>query len=321
MTNEITLQDLLEQSQSYDELKNEYVAKVADLAFDEQARMLVPADLFNLPVALPMTDWALRQVCDKLGPPPYGYMRDCPQDLRSENLNYWRERGNGKSWFIREYKGHARGVLTPEYAKINNTEVLEMIAELMVNTPHWLIRPWVDPDALHLKIAMAATEDGNYAIGAYVSNGEIGNLMVRVLPFIQRHSCENSILYVEGGFTQRHYRVTPAFIFGALKEKIGQALGLASDMLNQVVRAEAEKIPDIAKMVEAVCKQHGLSQPVHDAILMGTERAKTRMGLVNGLSFAAHQFDDIEMAIRLESMAGAVLAGNNPLKLKSYVEE
>jgi len=49
---------------------------------------------------------------------------------------------------------------------------------------------------------------------------------------------------------------------------------------------------------------------VHDLILIGTEGHKTRFGLVNGLSFAAHQVEDVEHTIELEALAGAVLMGH-----------
>jgi hypothetical protein len=304
-----TLSDLIEQSTRLDQDKADYLAGIADITFDQQARIVIPDSLFNAVTPLEMTDWALRQACEKLGPPPAEYMRVCPPPLRATNLNHWRESGNGKSWFVRADGDKARAVLTQEYTPVANTRVLEMTQELLGNTPYNLVHPFLDADTLHVKISVADTKDGHYAVGAYIGNGEIGNHAVRVWPFIQRHACTNSILYTDGGFEQRHYKVTPAFIFGALKEKIGQAIGMASEMLDQIVRAEAEHIPDLADVIADLCKQKGLSQPVHDLILIGTEGNKTRFGLVNGLSFAAHQIDDIEHTIELEALAGAVLMG------------
>ena len=196
-----------------------------------------------------------------------------------------------------------------------------MVAEVVGDTPHELIRPWVDADTLHLKICVADDQGGNYGIGAYVGNGETGNRAIRVAPFIQRHACTNSIIWVEGGWEQRHYRVTPAFIFGAIKEKLGQAIGMATELLEHLVRAEMDKIDDFGVMVERLCKEKGLNQGTRDLVLMGSERAQTRLGLVNGLSYAAHQVGDPELAIDLESMAGAILVGRNSLfSTRDYAE-
>jgi len=315
-----TLSELIDLSTELDQNKADYLARVGDIDFDDQARIVVPDNLFNASTPLELTDWALHQVCEKLGPPPYDYMKRCPLSLRAYNLNHWRANGNGKTWFVRAYGEKARAVLTPDYTPVLSTKVLEMTQELLGTTPYRLVRPYVDADTLHVKISVADTKGDNYAIGAYIGNGEIGNYMLRIFPFLQRHSCTNSIIYQEGGFEQRHFHVTPAFIWGALKEKIGQAIGMATEMLDHIVRAEAENIPDLAHVIANLCKDKGLSQPVHDLILIGSESQNTRFGLVNGLSFAAHHMEDVDLAIRLESMAGAILMGN-PIKQGEMIDD
>lgn len=302
---------LLGLSTGMDEKKTDYISDLEDIWFSNDADIVVTNPAYgDMAVSLTPTDWALRQICDKLGPPPAKYMKRCPRHLRAENLNYWLGGMPQGYWFVRAYGENCRAVLSRQYVPIANTAVLTHAQQLLDGMGHWLIDPYVSPDTLHVKIGMAQGPGGAYAVGAYLGNGEIGNRSFRILPFVQKTSCSNSIIYAEGGFVQRHVSVTKAFVYGALKEKLGQAFGLAANVLERMVMAEAEKIPEIAKVVDHICRQHNLSQAVKDNILLGTEGEKTRMGLVNGISFAAHASDlSMESQIDLETLAGAQLIG------------
>jgi len=308
------MEDLLALSSGMDEKKTDYITPLEDVWFSYEAALVVNNSTFgDAAIALAPTDWALRQICEKLGPPPVKYMHRCPSELRADNLNYWlREMPQDEYWFVRAYGSNCRAVLSRRYVPIANTTVLSHAQKLLTDVGHWLIDPYVSPDTLHVKLGMAQQAGGAYAVGAYVGNGEIGNRSFRILPFVQKTSCSNSIIYAEGGFVQRHVSVTSAFIYGALKEKLGRVFGLAANVLERMVMAEAEEIPEIAKVVDTICRQYNLSQAVKDNILLGTEGEKTRMGLVNGISFAAHASDlPMEAQIDLETLAGAQLIGRS----------
>lgn len=306
---------LIEMSRKYDQEKTDFLVETNRICYDQNTcEMYVPAGLLNGVMPLTPTDWALQQLCTKLGPPPFKYMLQCPGHLRANNLDYWtRRQPDDKKWLIRAHGNAARAVLSDKYSPISNTKMLEVTQEVLGDTPYTLITPHLDADTLHLKVRLAS-DDGNYGIGVYVGNGEIGNRAVRVLPFIQRNACVNSIIYPEGGFIQRHIHVSIAFIWGAVKEKLGQAFGVATEMVEKMVKAEMEQIPDLRDVIRGIVKQKGLSQEVQDNIFIGTEGEKTRAGLVNGISYAASHGDlGIEAQINLETMAGAVLAEEGSL--------
>jgi len=50
---------------------------------------------------------------------------------------------------------------------------------------------------------------------------------------------------------------------------------------------------------------------------MGSEGQETRMGLVNGISFAAHHLGSADDANRMEALAGAILV--NPDSLFGHI--
>ena len=87
-------------------------------------------------------------------------------------------------------------------------------------------------------------------------------------------------------------------------------------MLDNVVAAETDNIPDIADIVADISKRKGFSNQLQADILMGTEGERTRMGLVNGLSFAAHASEElpVETRIGLEILAGALLQAQTPIQ-------
>ena len=310
------MNNLIEMSQKYDEHKTDFLVGANQIQYDQDTcEMYVPAGLLNGVTPLTPTDWALQQLCTKLGPPPLKYMLQCPGHLRATNLLHWtRKQPDEKKWLVRASGNAARAVLSDRYSPISNTKMLEVTQEVLGDISHTLITPHLDADTLHLKVRMAATNGDDYGVGVYIGNGEIGNRKVRVLPFIQRNACTNSIIYPEGGFVQAHIHVTIAFIWGAVKEKMGQAFGVAAEMVERMVRAEMEKIPDLGDVIRGIVKQTGLSQEVQDNIFIGIEGKKTRAGLVNGLSYAAsHGNLGIEAQINLETMAGAILAEEGSL--------
>jgi hypothetical protein len=299
----MNLDQLLEQSNQFDQDKNDYITSTDELTFF-QDKMMIADSLFNAGLTLGINDNALQQICNKLGPPPFSYMKACPNDLRADNLNYWRSQ-LGKNWLVRTYQDNARAVLSTEYTPIMNTRVIEMVRDIIGNTPYRIARPYVDPDTLHIRILVADDQGGRHAVGAYVGNGETGQQQVRVAPLIQRTSCDNSIIMVAQGWAQRHIYVSPAYIHGSIKEHLGQALKIATDTLNNVVEAEMDNIPNFGDVVTAIAKDKGLLE-YRDLIIMGSETDQTRMGLVNGLSFAARDAEQ-EHAIVMESLAGEYL--------------
>jgi len=322
------IQDLVENAKKLDETKTDYIVECKDVDFngDVKLNIAVPesglGNMLSAAVALGMTDHALDQICKKLGPPPTKYITECPPWLAADNLNYWKNRSD-KTWFVRADGDIARAVLSNIYTPILNSFVIDTISDYLGDTPHSVLRSsYLSPDTLHLKISLASSD--GYREGFYVGNCEIGTRSFRLSPFIQRNSCENSIIYLDGGVRQRHAYVTTGFLKGLVKESIGQLLNISHEMLEKVVKREVEEIPDVAKSIERICKLKGLSQEVHDDILIGTEGARTRMGIVNGLSYAAQRVSDVELQHNMESWAGAILVEDGSIfsKLKSeYVEE
>lgn len=318
------IEDLHDVAVEWANQKEDFSVDTSGIRYDDDtSAMIFPGGLFG-DVALPMNAHALWQVCDKLGPPPYSYLRNCPPDLAATNLNHWqRENHRDREWLVRSFSGEARAVLSSGYKPIDNDHVLGIVRDILAKEglSYKLIRPYLTPDRLHLKVSVADQSGGHYAIGFYVGNGEVGNAALKCRPFIQRHSCTNSIIFDEG-FSQSHVGsgLTVASLRVMLKAGIGTAIAVSAQSLEEVILAEEDEIPNLTAVIDNIATVNRYNNDTKSAIAIGTEGKMTRMGLVNGLSFAAHKVEglDQEDRIALEFFAGTVLKNESVLvKAKS----
>lgn len=316
-----TLSDLVEVSQSFDSGKVDFNVPSNTITHSD-GKMNVPMTLPNGEVVgyeqIEFEPLALQHASKLLGI-PYNYLVQCPADVRSYNMAYWQGtlgRSGRKSpeWLVRGYRPtpadtlRARAVLTGEYAPYMNTQMLQVVSNYIGDHKVELVRPYVDRDSLYVKIQVSNTQDGNYATGVVVKHGEIGNYQISVAPFVQRHSCTNSVVWLAGGWVHRHRWASLAWLEASIMEHVGHALKMTGVLHENMIRSASIGIPKFADVVRAVCKDNGFSQIVTDTVLMGSEGQGTRQGLVNGLSFAAHRANvEQDITVRLEELAGQVL--------------
>lgn len=305
------LSTIVKHLKGFDEEKSDGLFTTEMLGFNpDTCDIATPATLFAIQEEHALTDYALSRLCARLGPPPTKYMKECPPHLRATNLNHWmRKQPADKGWFLRFDGSVCRAVLSDQYTVFDNSTLAEGLLEIM-GDGYSIIRPYYDHDSLHLKfVTMSDPGDGNYAYGVYVGNGEIGNRALTVGGFVQRHSCTNSIILTDKNWRQEHrYGTTHEFLLQA-KIWMMRAAQFSIDAREQFAKKAMDEIGDFADVVSALCKRKGLTNEVRDNVLIGSEGAGNLFGLVNGLSWAAHQQDDQELGIELETLAGDVMLG------------
>jgi hypothetical protein len=318
-----TLQEIAETSREMDTHKQDYIANSKDINFDDvTARLRVPPTLFGEVIPLELTDWALSQFCTKTGVLPAPYMQRCPSWLQAVNLNHWGH-GMAKDLMIRGYDDTCRAVLSAQYSPIWNTVVLEKAADIMGDIPYYESH-YLDQNTFHGKFTVANRDlgddnPGGFGAGFYLGNGETGNRAVRVAPYMQRNACQNSVVFLDWGIEIRHYRTTPAFIFGAIKETIGKAIGLSMQAIERFVEAENTAIPDVANVLDDLAQKYNLSLPIKEAMIFGTEGKATLAGIINGISFAAQKIEDYDQRVDMECLAGAILLEPSVLKRRTPI--
>lgn len=319
-----TVRKLLELSVSYDHWKTDYAGRASTFSFDKESRVNLPGTLFGQPEPLRMTDWAWRQVFTKLGPAvfgrgsykslPYDYLMAIPADLRAENLNRHLQAHNGTEWMVRAFQDQCRAVLSTDYLRVASTDVLRMMQKVWdehAPANAQIIRSYVTPDELGFKTTWKDEVSGHYAVGIYVGNGEIGQAKLRVLPLIQRHSCTNSIIFDdENGISVTH-RGDWDYLQYRIANALKNVFELSYDWLQKILDAEQQPIEDFASILDDLSKQHGWTDEQKTIVAIGTEGHETLAGLVNGISYAAHEaVSDPSETVTWELLAGRVLASN-----------
>ncbi len=235
---EMVISDLLYRSEVMDMGKSDSVVAPAQLRwFGKYASFQfgpesVWADVAGS-VPLPFNLHAFRQVCAKLGAAvwtgkgrasqqaaqrslPVDFLLALPDEITEKNMNWATETYASafpkRKWLVREYESepqegvstrNIRAVVDGLYPAISNTELLYKASEMIAGGEHKLVRPHLTPDEMNVRIALRNVGE-NYAVGVYIGNSEIGTSKIRILPFIQRHSCTNSIVSVDGGMELVH---------------------------------------------------------------------------------------------------------------------
>jgi hypothetical protein len=315
------IDQLISRSERHDEHKTDYgPAPVKEYGFDDVAALVAPTGLWgNGHVRLAPTEWAFRQVCQKLGPAafpnsskmlPADYLWACPPGMRANQLNHWiGVLPQDRQWFVRAYDDAARAVLSDRYADVGVTDTLKWVKSALdskgINGGITVHNPVVTPDVLHLRLLFRTInrDSGNYAVGGYFTTGEIGNRKLGAYPLVQRISCTNSIVvpHNQWSWDSRHIGDTHVLknlfisaIFGVLKGAV--------EALDQLLEAQNEELPDFTEYVDDLVKAKGWNTEVRDSILIGSEGYETLFGVIQGVSAAANTItwdDDLQADMQL----------------------
>ena len=317
------LEQMIETSTLYDQYKVDYIDHAREFMFNDGAMLVPPGNMMvENPPPLMLTLWAWNQVFSKLGPAVFGhgsgkslpsdYLLTIPPDLLATNLNRHLNNANGREWMVRAFQNIGRAILSSDYSRIPNTELLQAInlavdAEASSFPDLELVRPYIDADDLNLKILWKDITGTNYGIGAYMGNGEIGNRKFRILPFIKRTSCNNSIIMNSENGLELIHRGSPRSMMVQIKAAIGNIFNLSAGAVDLMIEAEGEKIPNFADVIEGLSEKYGWSEEITNNAMLGTEGQQTRAGLVNGVSYAARELEKSNDQIDMEILAGTLL--------------
>jgi len=318
------IDQLVEQSVSYDEQKETYTVNWSAMRFDKK-RLVVPADspLFaNGAVALDPTDWAMRQLAIKLGPAywnkpgkmlPLEYFNNLPVARYDELLNYHLSLGNGKPVRTLSYQDSARAFLSENYAEIPNTDTLRWAQDAFnrggKGNDYKMINGWVSPDSLEIKAMVynRPTPDGPYGLGVCIRNGEIGNSKLAACALIQRHSCTNSIIVNKELAYEAFHRGNSQVLRISFVAAIAQAIIDSNELVDRMIAAYDIQIPTIEDVLQKLAKDNGWENEFTTTVAMGTENSSTLAGLVNGISHGAKFTESEEERTKMETLAGNLL--------------
>ena len=324
------IDNLLEESLEQDQHKADYKGPAKEFKFDDLSR-IVPAagPLFGKDISgkpLEATPWAYSQIFSKLGTTLFGkaskslpsdYLLALRPEQRAALLNDHLQYTKG-GWLVRSFDDSARAVLSDRYTTIDNSALLDIINRVSQGTeqPHKLTpNSSVTPDSLNCRIIWKNIEtgdnskgNGSWGIGTYIRNGETGNRRGGILPLIQRHSCQNSIIVDSStsGYEFLHLGSQDAKLT-LVKAAIADVLPFAAKLLDDLIKADGEKIPDFTDVIAGICKQYKWGEDLKSKLILGSEGQDTKLGLINGVTALSHAVEDPDLKADFEIAGGAIL--------------
>ncbi len=348
----VPFESLIATSTGFDQHKADFRLAARDLRFDSQANLVVlapplPYDdgtyaqqrmrfLSKPPEehSVGLTDHAVTQLHDKLGPAHYGkgsnkslpteYLAKLPPSMRADILNWTLER-SASTWKVRLYEDTCRAVLDGDYPRVWNSEVLRQLERVLRDRSGLdglqVDRPFLSPDEFFLRLWWDGAGTGNYRIGATFGNSETGTRTFMGVPMIRRTSCANSIVVTEvsaltgqkAGFQMVHYRGASAeAMMTQFYAQLPALLNASAALINRMIAAESVAIPDFRQVLDGLMIEHGWKKDFLEVVDVGTEGQRTLAGLVNGITYAAHAHRDTAnpQSLELEALGGHYLLAN-----------
>lgn len=341
-----SVREALEVSQQYDEGKRDFQAALPDFRFD--GIYPVARDLMMTHTG-PMSKHAFYQLADRLTIRSGAkFLWNDVMNFHNEfaglmnrflqEPGYTNAKGNGKGpkqVFARMYgeggtNHEFRAFLSEQYVPYDNSHLLQVADEFVGDAPHEIIRPAyydrgvkITPDDLRLKAIFRHkdTDDGPYGSGFGLINSEIGGVAIRIPCIIWRNSCRNSIIVMadaeaaERGISTRipHRWLSHKQIDLKVHEALAFALQKSPEYIDEMALAARKELPRAVDILGDLVQGQGLGKDLVEHVkltaAMGMEGQQTAGGIINGLSFAASQAEDLsdDQQTELEVLAGEVL--------------
>lgn len=268
--------------------------------------------------SLPLSSLATGHLCGKLNVPSRYFNRliDAHQNmLAAANINCWLT-GDKRTFFLRGYGDHIRGVLSGSYSVYDAPEILTTLKEVFDPENFVLKGSFINEERLHLRLIeteMMDVEGEDLFAGITLDSSDVGRSGLQVKFFIWKKVCTNGLVIAKSSarlFKQKHIGITHEDFAEGLKEGL-ETFHTLKDKIAESIR-ETSKIPvnqDIDELLEEIKDKTNLSDQAAEKVveLMQIKYAPTKWGLINGITEVAQEFT-LETRLQLEEIAGSMLA-------------
>lgn len=325
-----SFQPLLDRCAEFDALKSDTVVDTRSFRFTEGGQAVVPSEYGA--AIMGMEDGALGQLGDRLG--RYFWQtskKTIPTEFYRQLYSAWPTHFAGLTndllnnmegkLLIRGYGEDVRAVLSEQYAKLDNAEMLDMAQQVLTGVPFEIVQSGqyysrndgVQRDEMTIRVVVKTVrpkdeDGGGYGLGVVIRNGETGGAASEVRPLIMRTSCLNSLIMSRGEdgeklglrLTHKGTKESKLVLFAAALQ---EALPMASEGLKKFLETKRVEI-DLNAVIARMGEDEDWSEEMKIAVAIGSEGQENVYGLINGLTFAANQVDlDASHRFDLEALA------------------
>jgi hypothetical protein len=277
---------------------------VPDISFDSIDTMKIG----NEPH--PLKTIAQRSIAWRLGI-PFQYLRKCPPEIQSLNLNYWIEHEKNEQLFVRFDGQDVRAIFTPKYRAVDNFEICERL-DSMGYGPDTQVQCSLDPEFMSLSILDGKKSfeinGDKFRPGISISNSEVGLASLSIAAFLLRLVCTNGMVSkTEISASYRHVSTKILDEFPQVMDKVSYELGAQKRKIGLSMESSVD---DPLKTIESFNRQFNLNQSQKEAVEWAwpQEMGDTMFNVVNVYTRAS-QFKGLSAAnsYQLQMVGGNIL--------------
>lgn len=272
-------------------------------------------------------DWA------KIPGKYYDRMLDEQPELLARNVNTWL-RDSDATRLIRTLEGNTRAFLSNRYQRIENEEIAAVALPILLSDPALtVVSSEVTEKRLYIQAVTKRVEGevkkGDVVqAGVVISNSEVGHGSVSVARVVYRLVCLNGMILPDNRFRANHTGArlddnealwkddTRAAEDKAILLKVRDMVASAMDPATFAVTldkmrgaTEQKLLGDPAKAVEVLSQKIGATEDERGGILRALIEGGdlSRWGVVNAVTYQAHNARDYDRSIEFEKAGAAVL--------------
>ena len=203
MNNITTLENVFQRVDAMFQTCHDSLIPVKDISFDDLDTIKIAGSTH------PLKPIAQRSIAWRLGI-PYNYLRKCPPEIQSVQMNYWIEHEKNEQLFARFDGNSVRAIFTPKYKPVDNMDVILEIYG-MGYRPETQVQCHLDEEFMSLSIMdgekVFEINGDRFRPGVSISNSEVGLASLSVSAFILRLD-----LYEWNGFKDGALGIIPACV-------------------------------------------------------------------------------------------------------------
>ena len=266
---------------------------------------------------LSLSPLAVGHLCGKLSVPSRYFNRlvDSGNNfLAADNINCWLD-GDKRTFFLRGYEDHIRGVLSGSYSVYDAPEILTTLSEVF-NPENFILKgSFMNEERLHLRLIenqMLDVENEDLYAGITLDSSDVGRSGLNVRFFIWKKVCTNGLVIAKSNgrlFRQKHVGITHEDFATGLEDGLKRFYEIKDAVTESIKKTNALPVnQDIEELLAEIKDKTNLSDQAAEKVveLMEIKYAPTKWGLINGITEVAQDFT-LETRIQLEEIAGSML--------------
>lgn len=271
-----------------------------------------------------MSTYSRSQLCNKLGVSS-AYINKCIDngmlDLVSLNINSWMDEYNAP-FFIREYKGTVRGVLTPKYSVCDTKDILDVVSDSIPVDNYRVKGYFLNEEFTNIRMVSKErlhVENEDLYPGFSLVTSDVGRSILSLKFFVWKKVCTNGLIVpkqIGDLYTQKHVGLDKKEFHEELVASFKTYKRVMTEVEARIMGAKSATLKDAFKDEDSLTS---LINSVRAKVLVSEESAKkivylmqngtyekNRFGLINSITQIAQDFS-LDKRLDMERIAGNML--------------